>query len=51
MMIHRLTWRGRRGGALCWRVLCPQGVHPVLPLQVQLPRLLLALLACCACER
>ena len=50
VMMPRLTWKGWRGGALCRRVLCPQRVDPVLPLQVQLPRLLLALLACRTCN-
>lgn len=47
----RLTWGRWRGGALCWPVLRPQRVHPVLPLQVQLPRLLFVLLACCGCNK
>lgn len=49
--VWRLTWRGRRRRALRRAVLCPQRVHAVLPLQVQLPRLLLALLACRGCTR
>lgn len=47
----RLTWRRWRGGALCWTVLSLQRVHPVLPLQLQLPRLLFVLLTCCSCNK
>lgn len=47
----RLTWRRWRSGALGLPLLGPQRVHSVLPLQVQLPRLLFVLLACCGCKR